>query len=224
MSRREQREQGALVYGAIPRANLMPPEVAMRRKESARRRGLVTAVIGVVALTIAGTVGAFFYAAGAEARLVDERRVTDELLATQLEYTEVTLVRGQLQAITDVRAQLAGVEVLWREELRPYLAALSPGEVVDAMSFSSNAPAEPLIGVTGPLRSPRVATARIVVITENLPRPWEWIRDWELIETFGDASIDSITRQQDGYETTVTINLSELALAQRFGAQGEVTE
>ncbi len=223
MSRREQREQGALVYGAIPRANLMPPEVAMRRKEIARRRGLITAVIVVIALTVAGVVGAFFYAAAAEARLAEERRITDQLLATQLEYTEVTLVRGQLQSITDLRSQLSGVEVLWREELREYITVFGPDEVIESMSFSSNVPAEPVLGVTGPLRQPRVATVQIVVLTSETPRPWEWFREWELVETYADASIDSITRLQDVYETTVTINLNDLALSQRFGAE-EVTE
>ncbi|MFN4002488.1 hypothetical protein [Microcella sp.] len=224
MSRREQREQGALVYGAVPRANLMPPEVAMRRKESARRRGLIAASLAVVLVTIAGVAGAFVYAAAAEARLAEERRITDELLATQLEFTEVTLVRGQLQSITEVRQQLAGAEVLWRESLRPYIAVLTPAEVIESMTLASNSPALPALGTTGPLRAERVATVTMVIVTDTTPRPWLWYRDWQEIETFADASIDSITLLQDRYETTVTINLNELALSQRFGTDEEETE
>ena len=223
MSRRDSRESGALVYGGVPRAHLMPPEVALQKKEVGRRRGLITAVIAVVAITIAGVVGSFLVAANAEAQLAEERRTTEQLLAAQLEFTEVTLVRGQLVSITEVRDQLASVEVLWREALEPYLSVLTAEEVVQSLSFSSNSPAEPAIGVTGPLRSPRVATITMVVLTAELPAPQTWYRQWQLVETYADASIDSITLLQGGYETTVTINLNEAALSQRFGEE-EVTE
>jgi hypothetical protein len=135
----------------------------------------------------------------------------------------VTQLRGQLQSITDVRAQLAAVEVLWRESVTPYLSVLSAAEQVESLGFRSDAPAEPALGVTGPLRAPRTATIRLVITTVEVPTPYTWFRSWEKIDTFADASIDSITSQQDGYETAVTINLNDLALAQRFGAT-EVTE
>ncbi|OYX56271.1 MAG: hypothetical protein B7Y93_03930 [Micrococcales bacterium 32-70-13] len=221
MSRRDQRDQGTLVYGGIPRAHLMPPEVALRRKDLARRRGLLVLTGAVVAATIAGIVASFLYAGAAEQRLADERRITDQLLATQLEYSEVVIIRGQLGAITDLRAQLSSVEVLWAESFTPYLSVFSPDEIVDSLDFIGNTPAEPVIGVQGPLRAPRVASATIVVRTVTLPNPQLWLRAWERIDTYADASIDSITLLQDGYETTVTINLNQTALAQRFGAEEE---
>lgn len=223
MSRRDSRETGALVYGGVPRAHLMPPEVELQKKERVRRRGLITAVIAVLAITIAGVVGSFLVAANAEAQLADERRTTEQLLASQLEYTEVTLVLGQLQSITNVRGELASVEVLWRDALQPILSVLSDEETVDSLAFSSDSPAEPPLGVTGPLRSPRVATVTMVVLTSELPEPYRWYREWELIETYADASIDSIVSTQGGFETTITINLSDVALSNRFSEE-EVTE
>ena len=223
MSRRDGHETGALVYGAVPRAHLMPPEVAMRKKERGRRRGLVSAVIAVLALTVAATAGSFFVAASAEARLAGERRTTEQLLATQPEFAEVTQVRGQLTSIADVRGQLATVEVLWDVTLAPYLAVLSANEQVTSLTFLSDAPAEPALGLTGPLRSARVATVRLTVVTADLPRPYVWYRVWQRLDTYADASIDSVTAIQDGYETTVTINLNDLALSQRFSDE-EVTE
>lgn len=221
MSRRDGRETGALVYGAVPRAHLMPPEVALQKKERGRRRGLVTTVIGVVALTVAGTVASYVFAASVEAQLAAERRVTEQLLASQLEFAEVTQVRGQLQSIIDVRGQLSTVEVLWEETLTPYLSVLSASEQVKSLTFQSDSPAEPPLGIAGPLRSPRVATVRLIVVTAELPRPYVWYREWEQLETYADASIDSVTLLQDGYETTVTINLNELALSQRFADEEE---
>lgn len=223
MSRRGVRESGALVYGMVPRAHLMPPAVAIQRKERGRRRSLISLTIVVLAATVAGVVGSSLFAADAEARLAQERRTTEQLLATQLEFTEVTLVRGQTQSITDVRNQLATLEVLWRDTVNPYLGVLGDDEVVETLTFSSNAPARPPIGTTGPLREPRVATISMVVVTTELPAPQVWFRQWQLIDTYADASIDSITLQQQGYKTTITINLNDLALSQRF-AEEEATE
>lgn len=223
MSRRDSRETGALVYGGVPRAHLMPPEVELQKKERGRRRGLISAVIAVLAITIAGVIGSFLVAANAEAQLAEERRITEQLLAAQLEFTEVTLVLGQLQSITNVRGELASVEVLWRETLQPYLSVLSAEEAVDSLAFSSDSPAEPPLGVTGPLRTPRVATVTMVVLTAELPVPYEWYREWELVETYADASIDSMVLTQRGYETTVTINLNDVSLSNRFSEE-EVTE
>lgn len=216
MSRRDSRDAGALVLGGVPRANLMPPEVALQKRERGRRRGLITAVIAVVLLTVAGIVGSTFVAATAELRLADERRTTEQLLATQLEFSEVTQVRGQLQSIADVREQLGAVEVLWKDTIEPYLGVLGPADVVESLDFEAEAPAEPAFTLSGPLRSPRVATIRMVIQTAELPAPYTWYRAWEKLETFGDASIDSITLLDGGYETAVTINLNELALSQRF--------
>ena len=220
MSRRDSRETGALVYGGVPRAHLMPPEVALQKKERGRRRGLITAVIAVVAITVAGVVGSFLVAANAEAQLAEERRTTEQLLAQQLDYTEVTLVRAQLLSITEVRDQLGTLEVSWREELGPYLSVLSSDETIDSLSFAANSPAEPPLGLTGPLRSPRVATVTIVVLSAALPQPQNWYRAWESIDTFADASINVVTLSQRGYETTVTINLNERALAQGVADEG----
>ena len=77
MSGRDAREQSTVVFGAVPRAHLMPPEVALRRKESARRRGLVAIVALVVVLVVGAVAASFWYAAQAEARLAAERQVTE---------------------------------------------------------------------------------------------------------------------------------------------------
>jgi hypothetical protein len=113
------RETGALVFGRLPRADLTPPEVALQREELGRRRGLISAVIAMLALVISGVVGSYLHAASVEAQLAEERRTTEQLLVAQLEFTEITLVRGQLGSIAVVRGQLPSVEVLWSETLQP---------------------------------------------------------------------------------------------------------
>lgn len=220
MSRRDQREQGALIYGGIPRAHLMPPEVAERRKELRRRRRLIAATVVVIAITLGGVLGSYWYAAGAEARLADERRTTEQLLATQLEYSEVIQVQNELSSISGLRASLGAVEVLWDSALDPYLAVFSSDEVVESLAFRGGSPTEPSIGTAGPLRQPRVAAVTFTVVTATPPAPWGWLRAWEGLETFADASIDQITLLGEGYQTIVTVNLNSQVLSQRFVEEG----
>lgn len=216
MSKREKTDSGALVYGGVPRARLMPPEVAIRRKESARRRSLIALTALVAAVTVAGVVAAFLAAAAAEQRLADERRITEQLLATQLEFSDVTQVRADLQIIGDLRAQLGAVDVVWLEALSPYLQVLTATEAVNGLTVLGDAAAQPQLGIGGPLRQPRVATIALTVLTPETPTPWRWVRAWEQEETFADASIDRITLTDRGWETVVTINLNAEALSGRF--------
>lgn len=215
MSRRDSRDATTIAFGAVPRAHLMPPEVALRRKESGRRRGLLVLVVLVVLLVVAAVAASFWYSAQAESRLAAERQVTDELLATQLQYSEVTQVRGQLESIKGVSGRLGATEVLWRETVTPYLAVLSDDEVIEAISIMGADPNGPPLGLADPLRYPRVATITLTVVTTELPEPHRWVRAWERIDTFADASIDSILAENNAYVTTVTINLAPAALSNR---------
>lgn len=224
MSKRDKVDAGALVYGGVPRARLMPPEVAMRRKESARRRSLIALTALVAAVTVAGIVAAFLAAAAAEQRLAEERRITEQLLAQQLQFTEVTQVRGDLQVIADLRSQLGSVDVLWLDALAPYFSPFTDGSTVDEITVISDAPSQPQLGLGGPLREPRVATISMTVFTPGQPTPWLWFRAWEQVPTFADASIDRITLGDSGYDTVVTINLNADALSGRYSADAESAE
>jgi hypothetical protein len=170
-------------------------------------------------VTVAGVVAAFLNAAAAEQRLAAERLLTEQLLAQQLEFTEVTQVRADLQIIADLRTQLGTVDVLWLDALAPYFRPLGSGAAVDSLTVLSDAPAQPQLGITGPLRQPRVATVTMTIVTPEEPAPWLWFRAWEQLPTYADASIDRITLIDTGYETIVTINLNAEALSGRFSPE-----
>lgn len=217
MSKRQKADSGALVYGAAPRAHLMPPEVSLRRRESSRRRSLVALLAVVVVATIGGIVAASLVAADADRRLQAERAVTEQLLTGQLEYAEVTTIRADLEAIASLRTQLGATEVLWAEVLGPYLDVVGDETQVSTLTVTSNVPGSPALGVTGPLRETRVAFISLTIITAEVPSPWTWIRAWERLETYADASIDRVAVSSEGYETAVTINLNAEAISLRFG-------
>jgi hypothetical protein len=221
MSRQQSRDASSpLIYGALPRAQLMPPEVALRRRESSRRRGLIALVAVVLVLVVGGIVATYWLAAAAQQRLEAERAVTQQLLAEQLEYVEVLGIQERLDAVVAQREALAGVEVLWRSVLQPYLAVLDSSEVVEAVNAEGNAPFEPLLTQDGPLRAARSATVLLTVATAELPDSSSWLRAWEQLEGFADASIDSIALDgEDGYLTIVTLNLSSAVLTEQEAAE-----
>lgn len=221
MSRQQSRDASSpLIYGAIPRAQLMPPEVALRRRESSRRRGLIALVVFVLVVVVGGVVGSYWLAAAAQQRLEAERAITQQLLVQQLEFSEVTGIQDRLTAIVAQREALAGVEVLWQEELRPFLSILGSDEIVEGITVRGNSPFEAPLTQQGPLRSARSATVLLTVATGGLPDSSRWLRAWEQLEGYADVSIDSIAGSgEDGYLTAVTLNLSRAVLTQQEASE-----
>ncbi len=221
MSGRSAAAAGSLVYGAEPRARLMPPEVAARRKDASRRRGLVALVMLTLVVVAGGIAAAFWFAAMATAQLDAARQETTRLLEEQLSYAEVLQVQSAIDSIAAQRGSLAEVEILWSEALEPYLAEISPILSLDSLSMTGNEPGQEPLTTVGPLREPLVATLTLSVTTEGLPNADGWLRRLELIPTLADASVDSITTAGDGlYSTTITINLNAEALSGRFAPEG----
>jgi len=192
----------------------------MRRRETSRRRGLIALVVLVLVVVIGGIVASFWLAAAAQQRLEAERATTQQLLAEQLEYIEVLGVQERLDAVVAQRQALAGVEVRWQGELQPFLAVLDSTEIVDALTVEGNAAFEPPLTQEGPLRSARSATVLLTVATSELPDPSRWLREWEQLEGYADASIDSIARDGDEvYLTVVTLNLSSAVLTEQEASE-----
>lgn len=217
MSRAQDRDLAPLVLSGVPRANLMPAEVALRKREAVRRRGLISIVVLAALVVAGGIVAATFYAADAEARLAAERAVTEQLLGEQLSYQEVLEVRGQLADILAQRQAVTEREVLWRTIAEPYLAILAVDGTLESATLTTAAIADPALLRQDPLRLLPTATMVLTVNTPGLPAPYSWLRAFELLPGYGDASLDSITLEEDGtYMTTVTVNLSPDALSGRL--------
>ncbi|WP_439565718.1 hypothetical protein [Microcella sp.] len=217
MSRAQDRELAPLTLSGVPRASLMPAEVALRKREAVRRRGLISIVVLAVLVVAGAIVAATLYAANAEARLAAERAVTEQLLGEQLSYQEVLEVRGQLADILAQRQAVTEREVLWRTIAEPYLAILAADGTLEAATITTAAIADPVLLRQDPLRVLPTATMVLTLNTAGLPAPYSWLRSFETLPAYGDAALDSIVLQADGtYMTTVTVNLSSEALSGRL--------
>lgn len=213
MSKQSARVAQALTFGAVPRANLLPPEVGMRKKERGRRRGLIVLVSLVLVATVGGVVGSYWLAGQAEQRLADERLVTQDLLNQQLEFGEVLGIQARLNSVDEQRALLESVEVRWQQVVSPYLSIVGGSGIVDSLTLTNNDPFLPPLALADPLRSPRSATVLISVLSPALPDAARWLRAFESIDSYADASIDTVVLDVgEGYLTTVTVNLNDEAL------------
>lgn len=185
----------------------------MRKKERGRRRGLIALVTLVLIATVGGVVGSYWLAGQAEQRLADERLVTQDLLNQQLEFGEVLGIQARLNSVDDQRALLESVEVRWQQVISPYVNIVAASGVVDSLTLTNNDPFTPPLALADPLRSPRSATVIMSVLSPALPDAARWLRAFQAIDSYADASIDTVVLDEaEGYLTTITVNLNETAL------------
>ncbi|HPG75258.1 MAG TPA: hypothetical protein PLU61_03635 [Rhodoglobus sp.] len=222
MSKRSERD-AAVAIGGEPRVNLLPPEVAQRKKARSARRGLVALVI-VVLLAVAGGYGfVTIRAIGAQAEYAAAQARTAELLAEQMKYSEVTSITGQVQAVKDARSVALSTEVLWNNYYTKIRDVLPTDSTISSFVADGRAPWEPETIPLGPLRMPRVATITFVV-TSAAPFPVaDFVAKLAKIPGFADATSDVISREGEGYTTQFTLNLGTEGLSGRFPAGEEAT-
>ena len=213
-----------LVLGGEPRVDLMPAEVHAKRQGGSTRRLLTLVLIASIVIVGAGYAAASLKAVSSTAELAVSQARTQELLAEQATYSEVTHVIQGSALITEARPQVTATEVLWKDYLDPVLAALPPTATVVSIAAVGRSPIEPELGITGPLREPRVAGLTITIKTPTIPDATGWMRRLPNTPAFADSMPTSIANPDGTYTTTITLNASDDALSHRFDDEEEPTE
>jgi hypothetical protein len=213
-----------LMLGGEPRVNLLPPEVAERAKARATRRLLALLVILSMVVVGGGVTAAYFYAVGAEARLVAAQERTQELLTEQLRYSDATRLANLVEATIETRALGTSTEIMWAEVIDQVTAFLPKDASITTLAAVGRAPWDPTLEPLGPLREPRVATLNIVVQSATILDGTALLRKLNSIEGFADASPDLVVVVEGGVSTTITFNIDTEALANRFPAKGTEEE
>ena len=206
-----------IALGGEPRVNLLPPEVALRKKARGVRRGLIALVIAVVVLVAGGYAFAAFRSIEAQAGLAVAQQRTQGLLTDQLKYTDVTLVTGNVQAVKDARTVGTSTEVAWNDYYVKIRDILPVGAALETFTVDGRAPWEPEFLPAGPLREPRAATITFVLVA-NAPIDYQaFAKKLAAIDGFADASPD-VLEQNGAYKATFTLTLNTDALSGRFPA------
>lgn len=212
-----------LVYGASPRADLLPPELKAESKLRAQRRGL----IGVALLAVVLVAGAYAYtlisATAASVRLTAANAQTESLRDQQLEFVEVRELKQQLVAIEN--SQLIGVstEIDWEEYFNLVQVSLPAGTTINTVSASTSIPGSAESQSTNPLQSAQVATISFSASSPTLPSVSIWIDGLAKLPGFADATANSIRLDATSgvYTVEMTMHVNFEALANRFGAAEE---
>jgi len=150
---------------AVPRVNLMPPEIEAERGFRRIQLGLGAVALAVAGLVVGGFVLAQASANEAQDALVAEQGRTGQLAAEQAKYAEVPQVVGQVEAAKSAQATAMATDVLWFDYLN-HVAASYPKDVwLRDLTVSVAAPsaAAPGVGSTGVVP----ATPTIGTITFN---------------------------------------------------------
>jgi len=206
-----------LVYGASPRVDLLPPEVADRKKSAALRRSIILGVVGALVLSAGAYTFASWGALEAAGEYDVARAETAALLEEQNTYGAVRTLGDELSTATDAQQAGALTEIDWNAFYTRVTLTLPAGMVIESFTTTSDTPTLDLPGSTGPWPSTRVASAEFVVSTPDLAGAQSWIVALKTLPEYGGAMATSISREEGtGYTVNVTLDLTEAVRTQRF--------
>ena len=212
-----------IAIGAVPRADLLPPELKAEVKRRAQRRLMGGIVILAVVLVVGGYLYATVQAAANGLRLEASNATTQTLAEQKGQYVEVT--QAQTQVGKNEAAQIVGVssEINWRKYLLLVAESLPAGTLLGSVSAKTTAPGQIIDLPTEPLLQPSIASIGFVATSPSLPDVSQWIENLAKIPGFANASASSISFNDEKgvYEVAILLSLNEEALESRFLDSGD---
>jgi hypothetical protein len=119
-------------------ANLLPPEIIAARRIRVLRKRIVTALIAVVVLCIAGYGYAFWQAHTATSALSSERAQTSQLEREKGNYAEVVKIQGSIASVQKQISSLLGNDVDFAKLLASVVSQAPTGVAVSQLSVTIN--------------------------------------------------------------------------------------
>ncbi|MDT4944340.1 MAG: hypothetical protein QOH14_1073 [Pseudonocardiales bacterium] len=120
-------------------ANLLPPEIIAARRIRVLRKRIVTALITVVVLCVAGYAYAFWQAHTATSALSSEKAQTSQLEREKGKYAEVVKVQGSIASVQKQISSLLGNDVDFAKLLASVVSQAPTGVAVSQLSVTINA-------------------------------------------------------------------------------------
>ncbi len=205
-----------LTVGGQPRANLLPPEIILKRKQLKTRRALRAGVLLVAVGVAAGCVATFGVASVAQVQLGLAQQTQQQLIAEQSQFGEVREVKDTIATIMAGQEVGASTEIAWRDYLVLLQQTLPAGVTLDTVSIDSGTPMAAFSQSDAPLQGTRVAALTFTATTDTLPSIPDWLRAMVKLPGFVDAIPGSVTRAGDAYVTQVLLHIDSGAFSLRF--------
>jgi len=208
-----------LIIGGEPRADLLPPEVKAGLRSTTLRRGLLIAVVTIVALVAGGIGAATWQAMQGRARLVAAQSRTAELLTEQMQYLEVRRAKEAVNVTIAAQHVAGSTEIDWKDYLQRVRAVLPSEVAIDSVTIDAATPLAPYGQAAAPLQPVRVATVTLLVTSPTLPGVPDWLRGFQELPGYADAAPGAITRTDAGaFQVSVTLHIDDEAYTGRFTA------
>lgn len=207
-----------LEVGARPRADLLPTEVLVDRRERAVVRRLwAGSLLVVVVVGLAGGVAAL-HAKTAADQLAAEQAQTITLTQQQGTYAEVQQLEASTSLLQAAQTVGGSTEIAWGEYLRTVQASLPEGVSVIGVTVDSAGPMKPYAQASVPLQGERVATLTFDAQSSTLPTVPDWLDALSKLPGYVDATANSVTLDSSTgqYRTNITMHVGAKAFDGKY--------
>jgi hypothetical protein len=205
-----------LVVGGQPRANLLPPEIILKRKQLKTRRTLRAGVLLVALATAAGCVATFGVSSVAQVQLAIVQQQQTDLVLEQAGYQEVRDVQLTLETITAGQQVGSSTEVNWRSFIQEIQDNLPAGVALQTVKVETGTPMQAYPQSDAPLQGIRVGSISFTASSAALPNTAAWLRALDDMDGFVDAIPGSVKQEGGAYTAEVLMHFNEQAFSQRF--------
>jgi Tfp pilus assembly protein PilN len=207
---------GSNSIGGSPRADLMPPEIRLRRSQLRTRRALRFALLGVSVVVAFACAATWALNGLAQTALLETRAQQQALVVEQSKYSNVTTVKASIALIKAGQIVGDSSEIDWADYLTKLQATLPAGVALSTVTVDSATPLKPYAQTTTPLQGVRIATLQFTASSASLPSIPIWLNGLKSLPGFVDATPGSVTLSDKGYTADVSMHINAVALANRF--------
>jgi len=200
---------------ALPKVNLLPPEIAEQarfRKVQAGLAGGVLAAVGVVALLY---VGASSSLGEANTELETAQATSTQLQAESAKYADVTAVYAQAAAAQAMLAEAMGQEVRYSRFLSDLGLSVPENVWITSLAYAQ-APVDPAVGATEP------GVAKLTVSGKGFSHEDValWLESLAAQSTYANpyfsTSTEALIGTREFVDFTSTASLTPAALSGRY--------
>lgn len=212
------RRPGALTIGGMPRVDLMPPEIRVKRSQLRTRRSLRLGVIGVAAVVVLGCGGTVAWSTLSGVGLAMAQSQQVALLQQQGQFADVRGATQQIQLIKAGQKVGASTEIDWSAYLDRVAALMPAGVAIDQAEIEQATPVTPYVANLVPLQGGRVATLTIVTRSADIPPVAQILTSLETLPGFVDVEPTTIVRDDSAgtYKANIILHIDQKAFDGRY--------
>jgi hypothetical protein len=193
--------------GAEPRVDLLPPEIRTARKREQIVRRMVVGLVAVVALVVAGVIGANALALAASVALTAEQARGADIIQQQQKFASLRAMQSELALVKAAQAVGGATDIDWGTRGTELIGSLPEGSVITNVSIDAATPVAPYQQSTVPGAAPRVASATVTITAPDLAAVSRWLSTLGSLPDVVDTSAGAVKVQQGGtYQATATIH------------------